>query len=112
MLSKLDDQTVVIANVYKKGSTYIVLFSGKDDSVAVEYSILDVLEVKNVATNQHIKTGLCSQGTNEAVEIVALTKKESNVASSKAIKAWFFNMHKLHLESQNVKGVTCLNEVD
>lgn len=112
MLSKFDDQQVITAGVYKKGSTYIVLFSGKDDTASVQYSILDVLEVKNVASNQHIKTGLCSQGGNETVEIVALTKKETNTESSKAIKAWFFNMHKLHLESQSIKGVTCLNEVD
>ena len=112
LLSAIDDTEVIIADVFKKGTTFIVLFSIKEDTADEKYTIVDLLEVKNVALTQHVRTGLCRQGENENTEIVALTKAEVTVEASKAIKAWRFNRDKRRLESQSIKNVSCLNAVD
>ncbi len=112
LLSAIDDTEVITADVFKKGTTFIVLFSIKEDTANKKYTIADLLEVKNVARTQHVKTGLCRLGENENTEIVALTKAEVAVEASLAIKAWRFNRDKRRLESQSIKDVSCLNAVD
>jgi hypothetical protein len=112
LLTGIDDPEVIIADVYKKGTTIICIFSIKEDTADKKYTIADILEVKNVPHNQHVITGLCRQGENESTEIVALAKVETTTETSKAIKAWRFNRDKRRLETQNIKGVTCMNEVD
>ena len=112
LLTNIDDPEVIIADVYRKGTTVIAIFSMKEDSADVKYTIADVLEVKNVPASQHIKTGLCREGENESTEIVALTKAETNKETSKAIKAWRFNRDKHELERMSIQRVSCINEVD
>lgn len=111
LITAIDDVEVMTADVFKKGTTYIVLFNIKEDSSNTKFTIADVIEVKNVLPSQHIRTGLCSEGPNEAVDIVALVKKE-NTEYSKAIKAWRLNRDKRRVELANPKLVKCMNEVD
>lgn len=111
LITAVDDPEVMTANVFKKNTTYIVLFSIKEDTADTKFTIADVIEVRNVLSSQHIRTGLCSEGANEAVDIVALVKKE-NTEFSKAIKAWRLNRDKRRLEIINPKLVKCMNEVD
>ena len=112
LLTAIDDPEVMTADVFKKGATYIVLFSIKEDTADTKYTIADIIEVRNVLSSQHIRTGLCSKGANEAVDIVALVKKENNVEFSRAIKAWRLNRDKKRVELISPKLVKCMNEVD
>jgi len=112
LLTAIDDAEVMTADVFKKGTTYIVLFSIKEDTADAKFTIADVIEVKNVLSSQHIRTGMCSEGANEAVDIVALAKKQNNVEFSRAIKAWRLNRDKRRVELISPKLVKCMNEVD
>jgi hypothetical protein len=111
LITPVDDPEAMTADVFKKGTTYIVLFSIKEDTADTKFTIADVLEVKNVLSSQHIRTGTCNEGANEAIDIVALIKKE-NTGSSKALKAWRLNRDKRRVELANPKLVKCMNEVD
>jgi hypothetical protein len=112
LLTSIDDTEVMTADVFKKGTTYIVLFSIKEDTADTKFMIADVIEVKNVLSTQHIRTGMCSEGANEAIDIVALVKKENNIEFSRAIKAWRLNRDKRRAELISPKLVKCMNEVD
>jgi hypothetical protein len=110
-ITPVDDPETMTADVFKKGTTNIVLFSIKEDTSETKFTIADVIEVKNVLSSQDIRTGLCSEGANEAIDIVALIKKE-NTEFSKVIKAWRLNSDKRRVELISPKLVKCMNEVD
>lgn len=111
LLTAVDDSEVITADVFKKGTTYIVLFSIKEDTADKKFTIADVLEVKNVLSSQHIRTGTCQEGDSEGgLDIVALVKKQYTVEYSKAIKAWRFNRDKRRIQWINSKLVKCMNE--
>ena len=111
LITPADDPEVMTANVFKKGTTYIVLFSIKEDTTDAKFTIADVLEVKNVLSSRQIRTGTCTDGVNELIDIVALIKKETT-ESSKAIKAWRLNRDKRRIEVASSKLIKCMNEVD
>jgi hypothetical protein len=102
---------MMTADVFKKGTTYIVLFSIKEDTADTKLTIADLLEVKNVLSTRHIRTGTCTDGANELIDIVALIKNE-NTESSKAIKAWRLNRDKRRIEIASPKLIKCMNDVD
>lgn len=109
MLTEITDTELMTADIFKKGSTYIALFSIKEDTADTKFTVADVIEIKNVLKTQHIRTGKCREGENESIEIVALTKQET-IEFSKAIKAWRFNRDKRRVEGMNSKLVKCMNE--
>ncbi len=112
LITAIDDPETMTADVFKKGTTYIVLFSIKEDTADTKFTIADIIEVKNVLSSQHIRTGMCSEGPNEAVDIVALVKKQNNIEFSRAIKAWRLNRDKRRVELISPKLVKCMNPVD
>lgn len=112
LITDVNDPGQMTADVFKKGSTYLVLFSVKEDTADEKFYIADVLEVRNVLSSQTIHTGTCSEGENEAMDIVALTKNQNNVEFSKAIKAWRLNRDKRRIEKADAKLVKCMNAVD
>lgn len=111
MITNVDDPELMTAGVFKKGTTFLVLFSYKEDTSNTAFVIVDVLEVKNVLSTQTIRTGTCSDGPNETIDVAALIKKEMT-ESSKAIKAWRLNRDKKRIEVIPAKAVKCMNEVD
>lgn len=111
LITRVDDPETMTADVYKKGTTYIVVFGYKEDTADTKFVIVDVLEVKNVLSTQTIRTGTCSDGPNETIDVAALIKKE-NKEYSKAIKAWRLNRDKKRIELIPAKAVKCMNEVD
>ncbi|MGH2552337.1 MAG: hypothetical protein ACRDEB_01405 [Chitinophagaceae bacterium] len=112
MITDVNDPELMTADVFKKGNTFIVLFSIKEDTAKSNFMIADVIEVKNVLSSQHIMTGTCTEGSNEAMDVVALTKNETNKEYSKAIKAWRLNRDKRKAELISPKLVKCMNEGD
>lgn len=109
LITPIDDPEAMTAGVYKKGTTYVVIFGYKEDTAATRFEIADVLEVKGVLSTQTIRSGTCSDGPNEAADVVALIKNE-NTDSSKAIKAWRLNRDKKRIELAQAKLIKCLNE--
>jgi hypothetical protein len=109
VVNSLNDHEMITVDVFQKGTTYIVLFSIKEDTASEEFKIMDVLEIKNVTTAQQIATAFCRDNKNENAEIVALIKP-GNTEYSKALRAWRLNRDKRRIEIKNIKGIDCLNE--
>ncbi len=95
--------------VFQKGPTYIVIYTVNVDTTTDNYTILDVLVVKQVKKTQTVKTVLCRQNKITNIEIVAVTQPGTSEYSS-ALKAWRFNRDKKRFELYTTKGVDCLNE--
>ncbi len=91
-----------------KGNLVVVLFESinQDNS----RSILDVLEIKNVAKGHEISIADCLDGQQENGGIVALVQT-SHAERFKAIKAWYFNRDKIRIESFSAAKVTCIGMV-
>ena len=109
MISGIDDPELVTVDVFKKGTTWLIIFSMKEDTADTAFTIQDVVEVKGVLSTQHIRTGTCQEGANESGEIVALVKQQ-NTDYSKAIKAWQYSRDKRRVRVMNSKLVKCMNE--
>ena len=102
---------MIIACVFRKGSSWLCFFSIKEDTASDVYTIIDVLEVKNVLKGWQLKTTSCRQSKVENVEIVALVKWSPLQEFLKpAKKAWRFNRDKRRFELASVRGVDCINE--
>lgn len=97
--------------VFQNGTTYIVFFSINEDTTTNDYTILDVLLIKQVKSNQVIKTLLCRQHKVSNEAIVAVTQP-GNTEYSRALKAWRFNRDKRRFELISIKEIDCLNEGD
>jgi hypothetical protein len=100
---------MITADVFQRGTTYIILFSIKQDTAGADFIIADLVEVKNISSSYQVKTGLCKEGDIENAEIVAIIKP-GKTEFSKAIKAWRFNRDKRRVEAKNIKGISCINE--
>lgn len=109
VISPVENPEMIIADVFQKEATYIVLFSVKEDITKNNFLITDLIEIKNVSYNQQIKTAVCKKVESENAEIIALVKPGTS-KFSKAIKAWRFNRDKRKIELLSAKAVTCLNE--
>ena len=97
--------------VFQNGPTYIVFFAVNEDTTTNDYTILDVLLIKQVKNTQAIKTLLCRQHKINNEAIVAVTQPGSN-EYSRAIKAWQFNRDKRRFELISIKEIDCLHEGD
>ena len=109
LLTHPDDPEVIIASVYKKGTTWVAILAVKEDTALHEYTIADVLEVKNVSSTRYLMTGICRSYKQEDVEIVALVRI-THAASYPAIKAWRFNRDKKRIQLVAASTVDCLSE--
>lgn len=109
--SAYDDPEVIIACIFKQGNTLLCFFSIKEDTASEIYTIMDVVEVKNILKGWQLKTTFCRQNKVENVEIVALVKwSPSQEFLKPAKKAWRFNRDKRRFEIASAKGVDCINE--
>jgi hypothetical protein len=97
--------------VFQNGPTYIVFFAINEDTATNDYTILDVLLIKQVKSSQVIKTLVCRQDKISNEAIVAVTQPGSS-EYSRALKAWRFNRDKRRFELISIKGIDCLNEGD
>ena len=111
VISPLDDPETIIACVFRKGNAWVCFFSINEDTVSDVYTIVDVVEVKNVFKGWQLYTTSCRQNKVENVEIVALVKWSSSQEFLKPAKqAWRCNRDKRRFEIASVKGVDCINE--
>jgi hypothetical protein len=110
VLNSLSDPEMITVDVFKKGASFIVFFSIKEDTASDEFMIADVLEIKAVAKGWIIKTSLCRQQEIENSWIVAWARETSTEYLKNIKKAWRFNPDKRRIELISVKGIDCLNE--
>lgn len=110
VISPIRDPSRIVAAVYQKASTIVVLVSWLKDSTKKLYQVLDVLEIRNVQQGWQVRTALCRQDQQDDTEIVALARQNNGDFLTDIKQAWRFNRQQRHFESLAVKGLDCFNE--
>jgi len=107
LVTGINDSEAMLVDVFNKGNTAIVFFSVMEDTTAHKYTIMDVVEVKNIQPGWEVRTGFCRQRGVGSADIVAVVKT-SNQAYLKTVReAWRFNRDKRKFYPVNVKEVDC-----
>jgi len=110
LISDVNDPGAITVDHFQKGSDAVVFFSVKEDQDDEEFTILDVLEFKNVPQGWQIKTALCRQNEIANSEIVALVKSGTGEFLKPAKQAWRFSRDKRRLQPMDKLGVDCIYE--
>ena len=107
--NSLDDPEMITSNVFKKGTTYVVFFSIKEDTASDTYTVMDVVEITGVLKGWTVRGSFCRQ--NEQVDnyIMAWGKENKEEFMKLIKKAWKFNRDKRRIEAIPVKGIDCEN---
>ncbi len=100
---------MITVDVFQKGSTVIVLYSIKEDTLSDEYRIADVLEIKGVARGWEIRSSFCRRNGTEDAYVTILGKQTQDAFMKIIKKAWRFNPDKRRIELIPVKGIDCEN---
>ena len=107
LVSTVNDSKAMLVDVFNKGNTAIVFFSVMEDTTAHKYTIMDVVEVKDIQPGWEVRTGFCRQRGVGSADIVAVVKT-SNQAYLKTVReAWRFNRDKRKFYPVNAKEVDC-----
>jgi hypothetical protein len=109
LLTPVDDPESIIAHVFKKGTTWIVVVGLMEDTSATKYTVVELLEIKNIAKPRIVRIASCKEGENENLEIIGLIKPASKEYEP-VIKAWRFNRDKRRIEIKSIRNTSCLNE--
>ena len=110
MLTGINDPKSIFTDLYKKGSTYVLLLTSLADTFSKVYKIEDVLEVKNVVDPWQIRSATCRQNKEENVMLIALVRTANMAYLKKVKQAWKIDLAKKHIESTPIKGIDCINE--
>jgi|GEM_PF-661458 hypothetical protein len=107
LVSTVNDSKAMLVDVFNRGNTAIVFFSVMEDTTAHKYTIMDVVEVKDIQPGWEVRTGFCRQRGVGSADIVAVVKT-SNQAYLKTVReAWRFNRDKRKFYPVNAKEVDC-----
>jgi hypothetical protein len=109
LANSLDDPERIMSNVFKKGTSYVVLFSIMEDTASGKYKIFDVLEITAVQKGWTIRSSFCRQNEQESNYIVAWGKESTEPYMTIIKKAWKFNPDKRRFEAILIKGIDCEN---
>jgi len=109
VLTQLSDPPMIMVDVFKKGTTYVVFFS-IEDTVSKKFTIADVMEIKPVTKGWTIVTSLCKLNGSDNSFLVAWAKESRKEYLTGIKKAWEFNTEKARIDSVSTKGISCLNE--
>jgi hypothetical protein len=94
--------------VYKKGATHIIVMTLEEDGIK---TITDVLEVKDVKSNQQFLISQCTRGNEMAPDLIVLVQNPpANSLKAKPLKAWRANRDKIHFEKTGLTNLKCFFE--
>ena len=110
LISDVNDPESITVDHFEKGSDAVVFFSINEDPNGEEYTVLEVLEYKNVPQGWQIKTAFCRQNEIENGEIVALVKSGTEEVLKPVKQAWRFNRDKRRLQAMDKQGIDCISE--
>jgi hypothetical protein len=99
-----------MAEVYKKGTTHLIIFLVREDTTSNHSVIADVIEVAGVAKGWSIQTFGCRQYKKTSAYIIALGKDSNGELIRIIKKAWRFNADKRRVEVLPIKGIDCYSE--
>ncbi len=107
--NSLNDPEMITSEVFKKGTTYVVFFSIKEDTASDKFTVVDVVEIKTVAKGWTVRSSFCRKDEQENNYIIAWGKENKEQYMKLIKKAWKFNRDKRKIEAIPVKGIDCEN---
>ena len=111
LISSLDDPEAITVDVFQKGTSSIAFFSIMEDTSTQVFTIMDLVEVKNVQPGWQLRTAFCRENEVENVEIFALVKSSDSEQYLKVVQqAWRFNRDKRKIQLISIKGIDCVSE--
>lgn len=111
MITPVNDPEMIVVLVFQRGSSRAIIAGYKEDTAFAQFTIADVIELRNVSAGWQIKAASCRQNSVENIEIIALVKSAVSMEWLKpAKKAWRFNRDKRRFEILSIKGIDCGNE--
>jgi hypothetical protein len=107
LVSGVNDSQAMLVDVFNKDNMAIVFFSVMEDTTAHKYTIMDVVEVKNIQPGWEVRTAFCRQRGVGSADIVAVVKTSNQHYLKNVREAWRFNRDKRKFFPVNVKEVDC-----
>jgi hypothetical protein len=108
LVTTINDSEAMLVDVFNKGNTAIVFFSVLEDTTkAHKYTIMDVVEVKNIQPGWEVRTGFCRQRGVGSADIVAVVKTSNQHYLKTVREAWRFSRDKRKFYPVNAKEVDC-----
>ncbi len=112
LVTPVDNPETITADVFQRGTTWLVFFSIREDTLSALYTIMDLVEIKNVQKGWQLRTAFCRRNKIDNIEIVALVKSSTTQEFLKpARQAWRFNRDKRRFEVLSVNGIDCTVKV-
>ncbi|MEO5942717.1 MAG: hypothetical protein ABIP30_03690 [Ferruginibacter sp.] len=110
VISDLADANTMTLDLFVKKNAAAIIYSQLTDTVSRTYTIVDVIEVKNIPTGWEVRSADCQQGQAEGEILIALVKTQNKAYMTIVKKAWRCNRDKLRFEAIQPKGIKCINE--
>lgn len=109
LLNEITDPEFIIADVFKRGSTYLVIISIREDTASDKHEIYDVVEIKGVLKGWTVRTGTCRQNKQSNSYIIAWGKESGDEYMKLIKRVWKFDPDKRRIILIPVKGIDCEN---
>ncbi len=109
LANSLDDPERIMSEVFKKGTTYVVLFSIMEDTASGKFSVMDVVEITGVVKGWTVRSSFCRQNEQENNYIIVWGKENTGQYMKLIKKAWKFDPDRRRINPIPVKGVDCEN---
>lgn len=109
VLNYITDPEVITADVFKKGTICLIVFSIKEVTTSDKFDISDVIEITGVTKGWSALVGDCSQGDQPSTYIVAWGKDTNGAYMNFIKKAWKFDPDRRKVNAIPVKTIQCEN---
>ncbi len=107
--NSINDPELITSDVFKKGTTYVVLFSIMEDTTTNKFTVIDVVEITGVIKGWTVRSSFCRQNSIENNYIIAWGKENTAPYMKLIKKAWKFDPDKRKINIIPVKGIDCEN---
>ena len=109
LANSLNDPERIMSEVFKKGTTYIVLFSIMEDTASDKFKVIDVVEITGVLKGWTVRSSFCRQNEQENNYIIVWGKENTGQYMKLIRKAWKFDPDRRRINVIPVKGIDCEN---
>ncbi len=109
LANSLNDPERIMSDVFKKGTTYIVLFSIMEDTASDKFKVIDVVEIIGVTKGWTVRSSFCRENKQENNYIIVWGKENTGQYMKLIKKAWKFDPDRRRINVIPVKGIDCEN---
>ena len=103
------DTETHLVDIFKIGTTYLIIFSINEDTASKTFKIIDVVQVGGVAKGWTIRSSSCRRNKENDAYIIVWGKETTDEYMKLIKKAWRINPDKRRIELIPIKGIDCEN---